>query len=497
MKKIYILLFILLFLPFDIFALEEVTLQREQVPDVWFTRTGGGKPYESYYFENYSVNGQVVYCIQPSVIITTNNYIGENGFSYSPYSDAINQKLELIGYYGYDYPGHQTLKYRMATQALIWELANGQTVEYYTKRYGYGDYIDITNERNEINRLVNNHDKKPSFNGKTVDIIVGQEMFLEDNSNVLSDYEIVSNDNLEAKMQENKLYVKPLTPGNLSVKLKRKKHDNLITKVYKGDNDNSQQIGLFRVPEEIIDVDITAKCGQVELTHFDVDTRNNTSISPFGTLVGAEYGIYDLEGNLITKLVIDSQSKAQSAKCLNYGNYYVQEILASEGYQSDINKYYFKVTDENYDIKMNIYSKIISKDIIITKKYLINQNLMPEKNIVFGIYDLNDNLIFQTETNEFGVSIINLNYGSYKLKQLTTTSGYDKVEEILLTTNQFYSDTIKYDLINYPLEETKEESNQKTITVDVPNTESNVNMFFVLISVIGLMGMLLLTKNAK
>lgn len=498
MKKIYILLFTLFFLPFNISALEEVTLERKQVPDVWFTRTGAGKPYESYYFENYSVNGKVVYCIQPSVIITTDNYIGESGFVYSPYSNDINQKLELIGYYGYDYPGHQTLKYRMAAQALIWELTNGQTVEYYTRQYGYGDYIDITKERNEINRLIERHYNKPSFNNQKVDMIVGQEISLKDSFDVLSEYELISNENLEVSLDKNQLHIKPLVAGELSVKLKRKKYDNLITKIYKGDNNNSQQIGLFRVPEEIIEVYIKAECGQVTINHFDSYTKNVTSISKYATLTGAEYGIYDIEGNLITKIISDSNGIAKSNKCLSYGNYYIQEIIPSEGYQADNNKYYFTVNEENYDIKMDVYSQIISKNVVIIKKYLINQKLMAEKGIVFGIYDLNDNLLFKVMTDVNGEVIVNLNYGNYKIKQMTTMKGYDKVSDVLLTTNQFYGDMIKYDLVNYPSKEVVDnDNNKKSTVIDVPNTESNFNIFLIIVPIISLVGIVLLFNHEK
>ena len=92
-------------------------------------------------YETYSMDGKVVYCIEPGIDITTTSYLGYDGLQASPYSAEISKKIELIGHYGYDYPGHQTLRYRMAAQALIWETTGGQIVEFWTQASGYGDYI--------------------------------------------------------------------------------------------------------------------------------------------------------------------------------------------------------------------------------------------------------------------------------------------------------------------------------------------------------------------
>ncbi|MBQ8206485.1 MAG: thioester domain-containing protein [Bacilli bacterium] len=113
------------------------TLVEEKVPGYYYTRRGGGKPYMSAQYSTYTMNGKVVYCIEPGVDITIHEYNGVDGLVNSPYDNATNKKIELIGHYGYDYPGHQTLRYRMATQALIWETTGGQILEFWTEQYGY------------------------------------------------------------------------------------------------------------------------------------------------------------------------------------------------------------------------------------------------------------------------------------------------------------------------------------------------------------------------
>ena len=95
------------------------TLVEEKQPNIYYTRRGGGKPYMSAQYSTYTMNGKVVYCIEPGVDITTHDYNGADGLVNSPYDEATNKKIELIGHYGYDYPGHQTLRYRMAAQSQI------------------------------------------------------------------------------------------------------------------------------------------------------------------------------------------------------------------------------------------------------------------------------------------------------------------------------------------------------------------------------------------
>ena len=97
------------------------TLVQTPIDNVYYTRRGGGKPYMSAQYNTYDMDGKTVYCIEPGVDITTHSYNGATGWINSPYSDEINRKIELYGYYGYEYPGHDTVNYHIATQALIWE----------------------------------------------------------------------------------------------------------------------------------------------------------------------------------------------------------------------------------------------------------------------------------------------------------------------------------------------------------------------------------------
>ena len=193
--KNLIFMLLLLFIPIKIKATS--TLNYVYTNDLWYTMRGGGKPYSSLQYARYDIDGKVVFCIQPGVAITTNNYIGKSLSDFSLYDEETIKKLELIGYYGYDYPNHQTLEYRMATQALIWELLSGQIVEFWTGPSGSGSNINVDVEKNEILKLINNHNNKPSFDGAKFETSVSDEIEIIDSNNLLEMYEVVENNTFE------------------------------------------------------------------------------------------------------------------------------------------------------------------------------------------------------------------------------------------------------------------------------------------------------------
>ena len=91
--------------------------------------------------------------------------------------------MELIAYYGYEYPGHNNLKYYMATQELIW-LFSEDTVVWKQNRDFSSETLNVEGEKNEIMTLVNNHDKLPSFINSSYTSEFGKELTLVDYNNL-------------------------------------------------------------------------------------------------------------------------------------------------------------------------------------------------------------------------------------------------------------------------------------------------------------------------
>ena len=99
-----------------------VTLQKVKIDGYAYTRyehSVASGDFSDYYYKYY-FNGNVAFCIEPGIHITSYEYVETNESSLNISADMI-RRLTLITHYGYDYPGHQTDRYFVATQNLIWK----------------------------------------------------------------------------------------------------------------------------------------------------------------------------------------------------------------------------------------------------------------------------------------------------------------------------------------------------------------------------------------
>ena len=117
MKKKKLFLFPIMFLVGILFSVFNINVNAAQLnlhykDGVYFARFGNGGPYTSMAFPFYEIDGKITYCIQPNVEITGYNYQYIDVNTPLPYSNEIKTKVQLIGHYGYEYPGHQTDNYR-------------------------------------------------------------------------------------------------------------------------------------------------------------------------------------------------------------------------------------------------------------------------------------------------------------------------------------------------------------------------------------------------
>ena len=116
--------------------------------DYWYDRAkADGSDRHSWYWRPYEMDGKVAYCIEPNV--KEGKTYSQGSWEQTGLSNSIKERLLLIGYYGYTYPGHQTTKYRMATQGMIWDtiIGEGAHTTFSTKRWGEGTKIDYLVKR--------------------------------------------------------------------------------------------------------------------------------------------------------------------------------------------------------------------------------------------------------------------------------------------------------------------------------------------------------------
>ncbi len=418
-------------------------LVKEEIDNVYFTRTGGGDPYLSVKYNTYTMDGKVVYCIEPSIGVSVNTYIENEGLINSPYSDEMNNKIQLIGNYGYDYPGHKTFNYRLATQELIWEYVSDYEVDFYTEKDSKGEKIDIEKEKEEIMKLVDSHYKKPSFDNSVVEAIIGNEFSISDTSNVLSSYEVLNSNN--AKIKGNTLYINMDKVGTTEIKLIKKKYDNDVTLIYLGSDGKSQKMGYFRTSDDLFStIKVKTKAGNVTVEKLDSKTLG---IEPMGdaTLKGAVYGIYNEKNEKVTEVQINSSSLGISKDVLTLGRYYIKEEKASKGYTLDNNIYWFEITKDNLNPKVKVYEKVIERKIEIFKVFADSKTaiLKAEANVQFDFYLKSNMQLYESKTtDENGKLTVTLPYGIYVVKQITAPPGYEKVQDFEIIVDETSDDII-------------------------------------------------------
>lgn len=435
--------------------------------NIYYARYGGGKPYLSDKVEYFEIDGNTAYCIEPGMPISTTDYIEMNEL---PYSNDIIEKIKLIGYYGYNYENHKTNNYRLATQALIWNLIGGQKVDFYTKQYGYGDYIDISKEKEEIQNLINKHYLKPTIND--IEEFYNNEIIIKDANEVLDNYEIEYQGKNNVQIKNNTLIIKILKQDKLI--LKRKKYDNKTSVFYEGNNIKSQMIAVLTLDEiDKIEINLSPIFGELKINK----KSNKESIY---TLKDAIYGIYDLENNLIKEIKTDEKGNAQAK--LTKGKYYLKEIKAPLGYHLDETKHYFEIDKENLIKELILEEEVIESKIKLKKKYgNSSKELYDEPNITFLVYQ-NNELINKITTNEIGEATIILPYGKYTIKQENTKEGYLKVNDFEITVDGKNKE-LKYELVDEEINafvkiikkdyETNETIKQKGIKFKIKNLDKN------------------------
>ena len=415
------------------------TLTQTPVDNWYYTRRGGGKPYMSAQWNLYDLDGKTAYCIEPGVDITTSDYEGAIGWINSPYSDEVNRKIQLYGYYGYNYPGHGNLRYRAAAQSLIWEATGGQIIEFWTEKYGNGNFINLNVERNEILRLASTHYEVPIFDSDTKDAVIGETTTFTDTKGILSNFDVVKSSDASVSINGNTLSVTPNVVGNITVVLKKKTYTQDPTIIFVGKDATSQKMGMFGVDDPVlVRVKLNVVGGSLKINKKDLDTKLS---KPQGdaTFKNAVYELLDENYNFITDLIIDDSFGAKTDKILSPNKIYIlREKTASEGYLLDKTEYRFKIDRDNLDIEMDVYEDVIEKTVNIYKVFADGSTtiLKGEPNVSFEIYLKSTGEYYKTiKTDEKGFVSVKLPYGKWIFKQVSSTSGFEKVKDFEIVIN--------------------------------------------------------------
>ena len=403
-------------------------------------RNDGYSKYQQARFIRRSEDNQFVYCLQPYTDIDNNlpyyDVVRSDYERVLGFSEEQWERISLLAYYGYQYNdngyNHSDHKWYAITQVMIWRTTNPDSNIYFTDTLN-GNYTSkFDGEMAELEQLVSNHYKRPNLESGIV-LPIGQTKELNDSNGVLSNYTITGTENVTASINGNTLSVTANSIGEGKVTFEKKATKYEIPPIVYF-SDHSQNV--FRVGNyDPVFSRFTLKVigGRVTPAKVDVETKTNT---PQGEakLGGAVYGIYKVDGTRVGQVITNEDGRNTSDYLPELGRFYLLEEQPSEGYLLDSNKYYFEITENNLNPEVQVFEQVIKLDFEFTKVYASaeTQIMEPEVGIKFGVYNRSGEQVKEVTTDSQGVFRFTLPYGTYTVKQLTTTKGHEKIEDFTI-----------------------------------------------------------------
>ncbi len=408
---------------------EEATLWSYNFSGFYAYTVLDGNP-RLFYLKSYRIDNRLAFCIELGKGIPDNVYSYSTDYESLGYTKEQIEYISLIAYYGYGYPGRmENYAYLMATQELIWEYLSGVDVGW-TNDFSLDNpkLMDNTKVKQIILDSISKHYIKPSFIDNDYYYNLGEDININDDNNILSEYELTSDDGLDISINNNSLVINNASIGDYEIKLKRKGYkEGLSSLIYY--NESSQK--LFSVGEINLDeysFNIHISGATLNVYKYDSHTMSSEVFTK-GVLSGAKYGLYDSNNNLIDEFITDENGMF-SVSDLSFGEYYLKEIAPSLGYKLDTNVY--KININKIDNELIVYEDVEDDANIKVYKYdSYTMSSNPLENCLlsgakYGLYDKNNNKVDEFVTDENGSFIINnLFYDKYYIKELEASYGYE------------------------------------------------------------------------
>lgn len=456
MKRLYFLLtlFFSILLLSNVSALEKSFIAGEALDGIAYMKYDG----TNYYYRNakairVSDSNDIAYCISPFIDLVENiEYAGYDSYdSIFELTEEQWDRVKLYAYYGYGFGKHKEQKWISITQMSIWRYL------YPNDRF---EWIDNTSDKNiiqpfdkeveELEGLVNSHYLLPNISNQLW-LSIDDEFMISDSNNMLNNYIIESTD---FKVTQGSNYLK-IYGGDIvkSGKIVLSRNSNIYSNksLYFFRSNSQSVIERGNIDSVKMSLGITIEKGSITINKYDSD-NNSTINSGEAILDGAVYELFDENMDYLNEVIIENN--VGLFEDLSYGKYFIKEKSAGLGYYVDDETYEINISHDNLNPIIILKNNVIKSKIKIikyygTKEQLTNNTMLPEKNIIFEIYDINDELIDTCMTDENGSAEFVLPYGKYKVKQINTTENYEKVEDIEIVVdeeNSYSTEIILYDM---------------------------------------------------
>ena len=415
--------------------------------------------YETARFIRRASDGKFAYCLQPFIEFESGKVQTAFENDYAIVTNMTSEqwnRVALLSYYGYQYENHNEDKWYIITQMMIWKTVDPNSDIYFTDVLN-GNRISLyESEINEIERLVSNHYKRPSFNGSNHTMSIGSSITLTDSNGVLQNFSITSSPNVTASIVGNNLNIIANKLGDVKLTLTKSDTKYSTPPIVYVDSVSQDLLVVGSYDPLISNVNINIVGGRIKIIKLDSDTNVCVS-SGSGNLQGAQYNIIDSNGNVVDTLTIGNDCTATS-EILPYGSYIVKETYAGTGYYLDETNYSVNLNSPT-TVNLTVKEKIIKGKVKVIKIDKDTNKCVASGNgtLVGAKYQIIDSTGKVADTLTIGADCTatskELPYGKYKIKEITPSKGYYLNTEVFsqfIFENLDYQITVKEDVIkNY------------------------------------------------
>ena len=454
MKKVvnYVLMILVALLFFNTKVLADTTsftLVKNYIPNVFAVqkyKTGGSRIYYGQWYQITKNNvNKIGYCIEIGVGISENIYTATDDYLKVGLNAEEAKYIKMVAHYGWKYKNHDSYKYYLAAQELIWERLSLDEVYWTNSESIYGDVINVEQEKKEILDLVEKHYVTPEFN--VIEINYGEELILEDKNNVLNDYEIVSITNANYEIIDNTIKLRALSLDDIKLELRRKNIEN-ISEVFYYAGVSQKMVSDSGVDGVSKSYEFKNNGVKVIVQKRDLDTNETIKMA------GIKFKLYDLTKeeyvcyNDACEFVTDEEGRIEF-EYLSKGKYRLEEVdQVLDGYLWNKEELIIDVNIDNVNDDNILYVDFFNKSVdgtIIINKYgenllLFDNNYSYDVTPLFGVYfevTTFTDIIYkgkEYKANEVVVSAItdiygnividDLPLGKYKVKEVATLDDY-------------------------------------------------------------------------
>ena len=391
---------------------------------------------------------EIVYCIEPLIFFQEGSIYTATNIPRNLSQEQLD-RIKKIAYFGYHYPGHWDSSWYAVAQLMIWRVASPNEGDYYfTKTLNGARTNEFDYQINEINQMIDNLDHEIPINNQTITLVKGNTQIIEV-GDIINSY---TTDNEEITIEDNHIKINELEEGEYSITLTRPMDPVFRQQFVLYGSPNSQyMLGRGDLDPNVANFKINVISNHIDIHKQDEDTN---SFTPQGdaSLIGSIYELYDEENNLID--TIEIKNETETIKDIPFGKYFLKEKTPGEGYTLNDTIYEINLSESSPNEELIVTNKVIKKNLTIHKQYGTTENLNPEKDIEFEIYNQNNEIVNTITTDENGEVEITLPYGVYKLIQKNSTEGYLKIEPLIIQINNMDEERIELKDYEIPVPDT-------------------------------------------